>query len=330
MKSLVHESKAGLEGLTIQEAKVLDIGENDVRMKIKYAGLNHRDLITIKNHGNSKENIHLGSDGAGVVTEVGHNVTAIQPGDEVIINAGLGWKENKETAPENFQILGGASIGTFAEEIVLPEENVVKKPEYLSWEEAGVISLSGLTAYRALFTKGKVKAGMKVLIPGIGGGVATFLLQFAKAAGAEVYVTSRSKEKLEAAKAMGADKTALSSEDWAEAFGEKADLVIESVGAATFNQSLDALKRGGTMVTFGSSTGDTVEFNLRKFFYGQYTLKGSTMGSQEEYKEMLSFAEKHQIHPIIDHVFAFNEYRKAFETMENAEQHGKIVLAIGK
>src|SRR5699024_2298289 len=124
---------------------------------------------TIKNHGNSKENIHLGSDGAGVVTEVGHNVTAIQPGDEVIINAGLGWKENKETAPENFQILGGASIGTFAEEIVLPEENVVKKPEYLSWEEAGVISLSGLTAYRALFTKGKVKAGMKVLIPGIGG-----------------------------------------------------------------------------------------------------------------------------------------------------------------
>ena len=217
-----------------------------------------------------------------------------------------------------------------AEEIVVSEENAVHKPANLSWEEAGVLSLSALTAYRAIFTKGGVSEGMKVLIPGIGGGVANYLLQFAKAAGAIVYVTSRSQEKLGMALQHGAEKGLLHDEDWVEAMGGgKVDVVIESVGAATFDKSLDAVRKGGTIVTFGSSTGDLVTFDLRKFFYGQYTLKGSTMGSFEEYEAMIRFVEDHDLHPVVDAMYPAEEFREAFQRLENAEQTGKIVLQIG-
>jgi zinc-binding alcohol dehydrogenase/oxidoreductase len=217
-----------------------------------------------------------------------------------------------------------------AEEIVVSAENAVHKPAHLSWEEAGVLSLSALTAYRALFTKGGVSEGMKVLIPGIGGGVANYLLQFAKAAGAIVYVTSRSQEKLGTALQHGAEKGLLHDEDWVEAMGGgKVDVVIESVGAATFDKSLDAVRRGGTIVTFGSSTGDLVTFDLRKFFYGQYTLKGSTMGSFEEYEAMIHFVEEHELHPVVDAVYPVEDFREAFLRLENAEQTGKIALQFG-
>ena len=261
---------------------------------------------------------------------VGAEVTRFKIGDEVMLYPGSGWRKNSDTAPENFTILGSSEQGAMAEEIVVSEENAVHKPAHLSWEEAGVLSLSALTAYRALFTKGGVSEGMKVLIPGIGGGVANYLLQFAKAAGAMVYVTSRSQEKLGMALQHGAEKGLLHDEDWVEAMGgEKVDVVIESVGAATFDKSLDAVRRGGTIVTFGSSTGDLVTFDLRRFFYGQYTLKGSTMGSFEEYEAMIRFVEEHDLHPVVDAVYPAEQFKEAFQRLESAEQTGKIALQIG-
>ena len=256
-------------------------------------------------------------------------MTRFKIGDEVMLYPGSGWRKNSDTAPENFTILGSSEQGAMAEEIVVSEENAVHKPAHLSWEEAGVLSLSALTAYRALFTKGGVSEGMKVLIPGIGGGVATYLLQFAKAAGATVYVTSRSQEKLGTALQHGADKGLLHDEDWVEGIGGKVDVVIESVGAATFDKSLDAVRRGGTIVTFGSSTGDLVTFDLRKFFYGQYTLKGSTMGSFEEYEAMIRFVEEQELHPVVDAVYPAEQFKEAFQRLESAEQTGKIALQIG-
>ena len=188
-----------------------------------------------------------------------------------------------------------------------------------------------MTAYRALFTKVKVTDQQTVLIPGIGGGVATYLLQFSKAVGAKVYVTSRSEEKLKGALDLGADKGINSEIEWEkELDGEKVDIVIESVGAATFNQSLRQLKKGGKMVLFGSSTGDIVELNLREFFYGQYTLLGTTMGSKEEYSEMIKFIETYSIRPVIDNVYDFEDYEAAFDRLEAAKQMGKIVLRVNK
>lgn len=329
MKALVHEGKTGMEGLSYREIEVPELKAGEVRVKLKCAGLNHRDLFVLTRHKETEPPLIIGSDGAGIIEAVGEGVTELKVGDEVIINPGLGWKEKSDAPPKGFEIVGLPFHGTFAEKIVIPVENAVHKPSYLNWEEASVISLAALTAYRALFTRGKIQAGMKVLIPGIGSGVVTFLLQFAKAAGATVYVTSRSKEKCERAIEMGADKALDSNEDWSAALnGEKVDLVIESVGAATFNKSLDQLRPGGTIVTFGASAGDVVDFDLRRFFYGQFNMLGSTMGSGEEYKEMLDFMDKHQIKPVLDKTYQLSEFSQAFERMEQAKQLGKIGFII--
>ncbi len=330
MKALVHADKTGLAGLTYREIEEIAPKAGEVRVKLKTAGLNHRDLFVLTRHQPTDPPLIIGSDGAGIIDSVGSGVENIRVGDEVIINPSLGWKENSEVPPQGFEILGLPFHGTFAEQVTVPAENVVKKPQYLSWEEAGVLSLGALTAYRALFTRGKIKSGMKVLIPGIGSGVATLLLQFAKAAGATVFVTSRSKEKCEKALELGADKAIDSNEDWLEALdGEKMDLVIECVGAATFNKSLEQLRPGGTIVTFGASAGDEVQINLRSFFYGQFNLLGSTMGSGEEYLEMIQFIESNKIRPAIDTIYPLEQFEAAFQRMENAQQLGKIGFIIG-
>lgn len=329
MKALVHEGKTGLAGLSYKEFEEASPQTGEVKVKLKGAGLNHRDLFILTRHKETDPPLVIGSDGAGIVESIGDGVTNVKVGDEVMVNPSLFWKEKSEAPPAGFEIVGLPFHGTFAESIIIPAENAVPKPEYLSWEEASVLSLAALTAYRALFTRGKVQPGMNVLIPGIGSGVATFLLQFAKAAGANVFVTSRSEEKCKKALEMGADRAFSSNEDWSEVLGgEKMDLVIECVGAATFNKSLDQLRPGGTIVTFGASAGDVVNFDLRKFFYGQFNLLGSTMGSGEEYLEMLQFIEKHQLRPVLDQTFKLSEYEQAFKRLEKAEQLGKIGFII--
>ncbi|WP_019242171.1 MULTISPECIES: zinc-binding dehydrogenase [Bacillus] len=329
MKALIHAGKSGFAGLSYGRIQEGSPGPGEVRVRLKTAGLNHRDLFVLNRHQPDEAPLVIGSDGAGVIEVVGEGVDVDQIGSEVIINPGLGWDRNSDCPPEEFEIIGHPFHGTFAESIIVPIENVVEKPKYLTWEEAGVLSLAALTAYRALFTRGKIKHDMKVLIPGIGSGVATFLLQFAKAVGATVYVTSRSKEKANAALRLGADKAIDSNVDWDVVLnGEKVDLVIECVGAATFNKSLKQLRRGGTIVTFGASAGDEVQINLRDIFYGQYNILGSTMGSAEEYKEMLSFIEENQIKPVIDGMYTLEQFENAFHRMEKAEQLGKIGFII--
>ena len=327
MKALVHEAKAGTEGLSFRNMEKPVPKAGEVRVKLKAMGMNHRDLFILDRHKPVDPPLILGSDGAGVIDEVGEGVVGVAVGDEVVINPSLNWKENSDCPPPGFEIVGFPDHGTFAEYVAVPIDNVEIKPNHLNWEEAGVLSLAALTAYRALFTQGKAKDGMNILIPGIGGGVATFLLQFAKAAGANVFVTSRSAAKCQQALQLGASQALNSEEDWTQQLnGQKMDLVIESVGAATFNQSLKQLRPGGTIVTFGSSTGDSITLNLRDFFYGQFTLKGSTMGSKEEYKNMLRFISKHQIKPVMDKTFGLAQYEQAFERLEKAEQLGKICL----
>ncbi|KZR58001.1 zinc-binding dehydrogenase [Pseudobacillus badius] len=329
MKAVVHADKSGMAGLTYREFEERSPQAGEVSIRLKTAGLNHRDLFVLTRHKSSDLPLIVGSDGAGVIEAIGEGVTGMKPGDEVIINPGLGWQTNSDAPPAGFEIVGLPDHGTFAEKVIVPAENAVPKPAHLTWEEAGVLSLAALTAYRALFTRGKIEKGMKVLIPGIGSGVATFLLQFAKAAGAVVYVTSRSQEKAQKALELGADQALDSNEDWERALdGEKMDLVIECVGAATFNQSLAQLRPGGTIVTFGASAGDDVNINLRTFFYGQFNLLGSTMGSAEEYKEMLKFVECHQLKPVIDTVYPLSEFHQAFKRLEEAEQLGKIGFSI--
>ncbi len=329
MKAIVHEGKSGIAGLSLREMEVGQPGPGEVRVKLKTAGINHRDLFVLHRHKPTEPPLIIGSDGAGIIDAVGDDVKGVNVGDEVIINPGLGWKEKSDAPPEGFEIVGLPDHGTFADYIVIPAENAVPRPQHLIWEEAGVFGLAALTGYRALFTRGNITPGKTVLLPGVGSGVITFILKFAKTAGATVYVTSRSEEKLQRALELGADKAINSDGDWNEQLnGEKVDLVIESVGAATFNKSLGQLRPGGTIVTFGASAGDEVNIDLRSFFYGQYNMLGTTMGSAEEFKEMIKFVEKHKIKPEIEAIFPLSKYEIAFNRLEEAEQFGKIGFLI--
>ena len=299
----------------------------EVVVKIRDAGINRRDLGLLKRYGDNPEALIIGSDGAGIVESLGEGVTDFEVGDEVIINPGLRWERNSDAPPEGFDILGMPDHGTFAEKIAISAQQLEKKPGHLSWEEAGGLALPALTGFRALFTKGQLKKGDTLFIPGAGSGVATFLIQFAKNAGATVIVTSRSEEKLAQAKEIGADIAIPTDSDWVkELEGQKIDLVIDSVGGATFNRSLEVLKKGGRIVIFGATTADNVDFNLRSFFYGQYQLFGSTMGSREELRDMLQHIEEHGTHPVIDRVFSLDEAQEAFDYLAEGKQFGKVVL----
>ncbi|HLR07764.1 MAG TPA: zinc-binding dehydrogenase [Bacillota bacterium] len=325
MKAFVHE---------YGELKIKDVDEpvardGEVVVSLKTAGLNRRDLYIPHRLGDDRPALILGSDGAGVVDSVGKGVTHFSVGDEVIINPALHWDKKSVAPPEDFAILGMPDDGTFAEKIAISAEQVEKKPAYLSWDEAGALALAALTGYRALFTKGQVKKGETVFIPGAGSGVATYLVAFAKAYGARVIATSRSKIKQEKVKQLGADVVIDTNRDWTDALKEETvDLVIDSIGRATFNRSLDILKKGGRFVVFGATTDDNVDLNLRKFFYGQYQLIGSTMGSREELREMLTFIQKQRIHPIVDRTYTLEEAQTAFDDLENFQPFGKIVLRI--
>lgn len=323
LKAFIHQN----DQLSYVDVKEPTIGNDEVLVKLKAAGLNRRDLYIPNRRQGEESPLILGSDGAGVVEKVGQDVTDFKVGDEVIINPALRWFENSVAPPKEFDILGMPDDGTFAEKIAINAQQLERKPTHLSWEEASVVALSGLTGYRALFTKGQLEKGQTVFIPGAGGGVATFLIQFAKNIGARVIVTSRSEEKRQEALKLGADLALDTTGNWAKALeSETIDLVIESVGRATFNRSLEVLKKGGRMVVFGATTEDTVDFDLRTFFYNQQQIFGSTMGSREELREMLAHMERYKMQPVIDQVVPLAEAERAFSVLEDSQNFGKVVL----
>ncbi|MGM8364309.1 zinc-binding dehydrogenase [Virgibacillus sp. W0181] len=327
MKAFVLEN--GI--LSVNEMPEPEARKGEVVIALRVAGLNRRDLYITNRHGVKEEPLILGSDGAGIVESVGEDVQKVKPGDEVIINPALRWYDNSAFPPEGFDILGMPDHGTLADKIVISAEQVEKKPSHLSWEESGVLALAALTGYRAMFTKGHLKKGETVFIPGAGSGVATYLISFAKSVGARVIVTSRSEKKREEALKLGAAKAIDTNSDWPEELEkETIDLVIDSVGRATFNRSLEIVKKGGRVVIFGATTGDTVDLNLRNFFYSQYHLFGSTMGSREELKELLAFMEEHNIHPVVDRTFTLDETQAAFDYLEPNKQFGKIAIRISE
>lgn len=325
MKAFVHEN-GELHYTDIADPSA---GNGEVIVALKTAGLNRRDTAIPKRRGDAKEPLALGSDGAGTIESIGEGVTGWNVGDEVIINPALRWFEESDAPPAEFDILGMPDHGTFAEKICISSEQLEKKPSHLTWNEAAVIALAGLTGYRALVTRGRIEEGQTVFIPGAGSGVATYMIQFAKKMGARVIVSSRSEDKRKHAIKIGADVALDTNSDWpTELKDERVDLVIESVGRATFNRSLEILKKGGRIVVFGATTEDTVELNLREFFYGQYSLLGTTMGSREELRDMLALVEEHQIHPVIDSVIPLEKANEAFTKLDDSVQFGKIVLAI--
>ncbi|HWL26915.1 MAG TPA: zinc-binding dehydrogenase [Ureibacillus sp.] len=333
MKAIVLRELGGPTQLRYEDVEVPTPKANEVLVKLKYASLNRRDLwITYGQYPGMELPSILGADGAGEVVAVGEQVSDIKVGSAVVINPALNWGESRAFHGPDHRILGMPSDGTYAEYVVVPAENVFTKPTYLSWEEAAALPLAGVTAFRSLMYRGNLKKGENVLIPGIGSGVALLALQIAVAQGANVFVTSSSDEKLERAKQLGAKGGVnYRSENWVKEMKklmDGADLIIDSVGGENFNHLINLAKPGGRIVNFGATSGTVKELLLPRIFFKHLDIKGSTMGSPEDFKEMLQFFEEHKISPYVDKCYPLKEAIEALIYMENAVNFGKITLKI--
>ena len=327
MKALVLTEPKKIE---ITTKAVPAIEPDTVLVKLKAAALNHRDQwIREGKYPGIQQGVTLGSDGGGVVEQVGKEVSSWQPGDEVIINPNINWGEGDVQASD-YTILGMPTDGTLAEYIAVKADRLVAKPMHLNWAEAAALPLGGLTAYRAVFTQGALKKDQKVLINGIGGGVAQWAFKLALAAGARVWVTSSQSEKIAEAVRQGADGGFnYKQENWAKEAGKEVkgfDLVIDSAGGDGLNALIDAMCPGGTIVFYGATTGVPKNLNLHKIFWQQIRLQGSTMGSDKEFREMVNFVNEHKIRPIIEDPIPFESVKHAFDQMKEGAQFGKLVV----
>jgi len=317
----------------------------DVRVRMQAAALNHLDLFMVA--GLPGITITppwiLGADGTGVVDVAGSDVSTVGPGDHVLINGGISCRQceyclaGDQPLCLKFGLMGEHRPGTFAEFVVLPAANVRRVPSGradLTPEAAAAYTLVTLTAWRMLVTRAQLKAGENVLIQGIGGGVALASLLIAKARGARVWVTSSSDGKLARAAALGADVTLnYTTQDTAREVRARTgkrgvDVVIDCVGAPTWAQSLGALGRRGRLVTCGGTGGVLVETDVRKLFWNQWTLMGSTMGSDAEFDAIVSELAAGKPAIPVDSVFPLEQGRDALARLASGRHFGKVVLGI--
>jgi NADPH:quinone reductase-like Zn-dependent oxidoreductase len=317
-------------------------GPGDVRIRVLASALNHLDLFVIGGLPGLTlvPPFILGSDACGVVDAAGDDVRNVAVGDYVILNPGMGdgtceyCLDGEQPLCPRYQILGEHVPGTMAEYVVLPGKNAHAIPRSVAVEQAAAFPLATLTAWRMIVSRARVQPGDDVLIWGIGGGVALAALQICKNIGARVWAVSSSDDKLARAAAMGADVLLnRTSVDVPKAIRERTakrgmDVVVDSVGQATWSQSLLALGRRGRLVTCGGTSGPMVETDVRRLFWNQWSLLGSTMGNDAEFEAITSELRAGRLLPPVDRVYPMAEGRQAFERLEKGEQFGKVVVRI--
>jgi NADPH:quinone reductase-like Zn-dependent oxidoreductase len=351
MRALVLTGHGDRSQLALADIPAPELRQpGDVRIRLEAAALNHLDLWTMRGlPGLTLQFPHvLGGDGAGVVESVGPAVTRVKPGDPVLFNPGIScyrcdWcLAGEHSLCVDYQLLGEHVNGTVAEYVVVPEPNVAPIPpptanrQPLTFPEAAAFSLVTLTAWRMLVTRARVRPGETVLIWGIGGGVSLAALRIARLAGARVIATSSSDAKLERAREMGADLTLNhASTDVAKEVRRLTDrrgvdVVVENVGQATWEQSLRVLGRGGRLVTCGATTGPNVSVDIRRLFWYQWNIMGSTMGNAAEYREIVRLLGQGHLRPVVDSVVPFEQAARAVERLEAAEHFGKVVVEIAR
>jgi NADPH:quinone reductase-like Zn-dependent oxidoreductase len=318
-------------------------GPGQVRVRIHAAPLNHLDLWTVRGLPGMSVSPGwiIGADGMGFVVEVSDDVTTVRPGDRVVINSGMSCRQcayclaGEQPLCVKFRVLGEHLPGAFAEELVVPATNVRAIAATVTASDAAAFGLAAMTAWRMLVTRAKVQAGEDVLIWGIGGGVAQAALLIAKARGARVWVTSGSDAKLERARAMGADELInhtgidVGREVRARTGKRGVNVVVDSVGAATWEQSLGALGRAGRLVTCGGTSGHVLPTDVRRLFWNQWTIMGSTMGNDAEFEAVVRELEAGRLSLPVDSTFPLERGREALEYLQSGAQFGKVVLQVG-
>ncbi|MBK8500976.1 MAG: zinc-binding dehydrogenase [Saprospiraceae bacterium] len=285
-----------------------------------YSGLNHRDVWMTKGlYPNLKGGVTLGSDGVGT-----------WEAKRYLVNPNVNWGEDALLPGDQYRILGMPDNGTFAEKILIGSDRLVEMPGHLSLQEAGGLSLAGLTAYRALINRCQLEAHERLCISGIGGGVALFALQFALARGAEVWVTSSSQDKIEKAISLGASGGYLYTEDsWHKSLNKLSggfDVIIDSAGGLGFSQLVSMAKKGARIGIYGGSKGLIQDLSPQTIFWKHLSILGSTMGSDKDFREMVDFVAEHKIHPIIGSVYKVSDFQQGFQRMDYGAQFGKIVF----
>lgn len=346
MRALTISAHGGLDRLELRDdLPVPDLStDSDVRVRVHAGALNHLDLFVVG--GLPGVTITppwiMGGDGAGVVESVGSAVRNVRVGDRVVINPGISdraceyCQAGEQSLCIRFRLLGEHLPGTFADYVVVPAANVRTIPATVSWPDAAAFTLATLTAYRMIVTRAKVQPGEHVLIWGIGGGVSLAAMRLAKRLGAHVWVTSSSDAKLARARQLGADETLnhgtmdVGREVRARTGKRGVDVVIDNVGEATWQGSLTALGRAGRLVTCGATSGPQVVTDVRRLFWNQWTIMGSTMGNDAEFDAVTELLRGGEMLPVIDTVYPFEESRQAFERMRQAEQFGKIVIEMAR
>jgi len=305
-----------LSGLTVGERPEPEVPPGWTTVTVKAAALNHHDLWSLRGVGLGAEQLPmiLGCDAAGIDED----------GAEVLVHAVISsdsWRGDETLDPRR-SLLSERHQGALAERVAVPKRNVLPKPPELSFEDAACLPTAWLTAYRMLFTRGQVVPGMTVLVQGAGGGVATALIVLASAAGARVWVTSRSADKREQALMLGADQAFESG----ARLPERVDAVMETVGQATFKHSIRSLKPGGTLVISGATSGDAPPAELTRVFFLQLSVIGSTMGTGDELGRLIRFCLERDIRPIRHSTMPLSEARAGFEALDSGEVVGKIVF----
>jgi zinc-binding alcohol dehydrogenase/oxidoreductase len=332
MRAVRLHQIGGPENLKLEEVPDPQPQPGGAVVRIEAAALNHRDVFIRQGlYARIELPAILGSDGAGTVESVASGVDQSWVGKKVVIVPFDSWGNDPRIQGKDFLIRGMPTPGTFAEKIALPLDRIAPMPEHLSFAEAAALPLGGLTAYRALVTRGEVKAGDHVLVTGIGGGVATIAMLLAQALGAQVSVTSGSEDKLARAKSMGAiAAVSYKQKGWekelAKQAGRPPDVIIDSAGGPDFNALVLAVAAAGRIVTYGATRGPAEKIELTRVFFKQVDIRGSTMGTDAEFHDMLKLVAREKVKPLVDRVIPLSRYAEADQLMEKAEQMGKIVV----
>jgi zinc-binding alcohol dehydrogenase/oxidoreductase len=336
MKAVRLKELEGPESLVYEDVPEPEPGPGESVVRLHAAALNRRDVFTTRGqYPGAKPDalpVTLGSDGSGEVVTRGDGAEGPAEGTEVVINPALQWGDDPSVPGKEYRILGLPDDGTFAQFIKVPADHVFPKPSHLSHEEGAALPLAALTAYRALITRGNLQAGETVLIPGVGSGVATLLVQMAAAVGARVFVTSGSEEKIEQAKQLGAEEGVnYKGENWSKELKGMSggiDLSVDHVGGEGFDSLVSLARPGSRIVTFGATAGPKVTLVMPRVFLKHLTILGTAMGTAEEFGAMLDLVSERELRPTINKTFSLEETASAMEYMEEGGGMGKIVLDI--
>jgi NADPH:quinone reductase-like Zn-dependent oxidoreductase len=338
MKAAVFHEHGGADVLRIEDIPTPVPQPGEVLIRVRAAALNHLDIWTRRGLPMEITMPHIGgSDIAGIVEAVGEGVTGVQAGTRVIVNPSLSCGEcewcraGEESLCVNYQIIGEHTNGGFAEFVSVPALNLFPIPDGYEFEQAAAAPLVFLTAWRALTSKARVRAGSSVLVTGASGGVATAAVQIAKQLGAHVYALTTT-ENIDRVKSLGADvvydrdKVDFSRQIWKDTNKRGVDVVIDSVGEAIWPACVRALARGGRLVVYGATSGFRAELDLRAVFWKQIEVLGTTMSNRSEFEEVMRLVFSGALRPVVDIVLPLAEIRTAHERLERGEQFGKIVM----